>query len=265
MSASAPTPAARLRARRGGGARRSDLGRPATPDAQARPRSPNIVMVMTDDQTLESMSRETMPKTTKLIVRQGTDFEQAIATTPLCCPSRASLLTGQYAHNHGVLENDYGLLARRQLDPAGLAPGRGLPDDPRRQVDEPLQEDPRREHGRPRLGRVAHGARALLLLRLRPPDQRPREGLRRRARRLPDPGAERDRGRAGGGGGGRAKPFYLQLDHYAPHIAPGDKDRCDRPRCPTPRTTSASRTSRCPSRPTSTRRTSPTSRRSSSA
>ena len=55
---------------------------------------PNIVMVMTDDQTLASLTRETMPKTIKRLVRGGTSFEQAIATTPLCCPSRASFLTG---------------------------------------------------------------------------------------------------------------------------------------------------------------------------
>ena len=36
---------------------------------------------------------------------QGTSFESAFATTPLCCPSRVSFLRDQYAHNHGVLDN----------------------------------------------------------------------------------------------------------------------------------------------------------------
>ena len=36
---------------------------------------------------------------------QGTSFESAFATTPLCCPSCVSFLRGQYAHNHGVLDN----------------------------------------------------------------------------------------------------------------------------------------------------------------
>jgi N-acetylglucosamine-6-sulfatase len=71
---------------------------------------PNIVVITTDDQSLAMLSREYMPQTFRLVAERGSTFFNAIATTPLCCPSRASLLTGQYAHNHGVTANHYGLL-----------------------------------------------------------------------------------------------------------------------------------------------------------
>jgi N-acetylglucosamine-6-sulfatase len=64
---------------------------------------PNILFVLTDDQDPESLSK--MDSLQRLLVRQGTSFENAFATTPLCCPSRASFLRGQYAHNHGVMHN----------------------------------------------------------------------------------------------------------------------------------------------------------------
>ena len=46
-----------------------------------------------------------MPHTRRFFARGGTTFSNAFATTPLCCPSRASIFTGRYAHNHGVLKN----------------------------------------------------------------------------------------------------------------------------------------------------------------
>jgi N-acetylglucosamine-6-sulfatase len=74
----------------------------------AKPQSrPNIVVIVTDDQALPTLRPETMPSLTDLIVGRGTSFTEAIVTTPLCCPSRASMLTGQYGHNNGVLRNDY--------------------------------------------------------------------------------------------------------------------------------------------------------------
>ena len=41
-----------------------------------------------------------------LLQEKGTTFVRSYASFPLCCPSRASFLTGQYAHNHGVLDNE---------------------------------------------------------------------------------------------------------------------------------------------------------------
>jgi N-acetylglucosamine-6-sulfatase len=70
------------------------------PAAHARP---NVVVLMTDDQTLDSMS--VMPKTRELLGDRGTAFTRSFTNYALCCPSRATLFTGQYAHNHGVLGN----------------------------------------------------------------------------------------------------------------------------------------------------------------
>ena len=87
----------------------------AAPVAQAaKDRQPNIVLVVTDDQTMEMLNDETMPETLSRIGRQGTTFTNAIATTPLCCPSRASMITGQYGHNNGVLDNKYRLLNKKR-------------------------------------------------------------------------------------------------------------------------------------------------------
>jgi arylsulfatase A-like enzyme len=65
---------------------------------------PNILLIITDDQRYDTM--EYMPRTRSLIFDQGVEFSHAYATTPRCCPSRASILTGLYAHRHGVTDND---------------------------------------------------------------------------------------------------------------------------------------------------------------
>jgi len=57
---------------------------------------PNIVVIMTDDQTLEQM--RVLTKTRQLIADQGTTFRNNYVSFPLCCPSRATFLTGQYPH-----------------------------------------------------------------------------------------------------------------------------------------------------------------------
>ena len=58
---------------------------------------------MTDDQRVDEMA--VLPAVRRLIVRPGAWFTRSFASFPLCCPSRATFLTGQYAHNHGVLDN----------------------------------------------------------------------------------------------------------------------------------------------------------------
>jgi arylsulfatase A-like enzyme len=64
---------------------------------------PNIVVIVTDDQRADSL--EVMPQTRAFLGDGGVTFPQAFVATPLCCPSRASIMTGRYAHNHGVRNN----------------------------------------------------------------------------------------------------------------------------------------------------------------
>jgi N-acetylglucosamine-6-sulfatase len=64
---------------------------------------PNVVVLETDDQTVESM--RVMPNVKTLIADQGVTFDNSFVSYSLCCPSRSTFLTGQYAHNHGVWGN----------------------------------------------------------------------------------------------------------------------------------------------------------------
>ncbi len=69
---------------------------------------PNIILIQADDQTLSQFTSKVMPRTTHLLASGGTSFSQYSAATAQCCPSRASLITGQYAHNDGVSSNGVG-------------------------------------------------------------------------------------------------------------------------------------------------------------
>jgi N-acetylglucosamine-6-sulfatase len=60
-------------------------------------------VIMTDDQTVESV--RVMTNVKRLLRDRGATFRQSFVNFALCCPSRATFLTGQYAHNHGVLGN----------------------------------------------------------------------------------------------------------------------------------------------------------------
>ena len=62
---------------------------------------PNIVVVMTDDQTVADL--QAMPRVQRLLGAAGVSFERSYVSYPVCCPSRATYLSGQYAHNHDVL------------------------------------------------------------------------------------------------------------------------------------------------------------------
>ena len=64
---------------------------------------PNIVVIMSDDQTVEEM--RVMTQTRSLIGSAGMTFQNSVVTYALCCPSRSTFLTGQYPHNHGVRSN----------------------------------------------------------------------------------------------------------------------------------------------------------------
>ena len=78
-----------------------------------RPRNlPNILLILTDDQPVGTFS--VMPETKRLLAQEGVTFTNSFAAVPNCCPSRASLFTGRYAHNHGVLNNREG--AAEEMD-----------------------------------------------------------------------------------------------------------------------------------------------------
>lgn len=66
---------------------------------------PNILVIVTDDQRPMTDALAVMPNVRSLFVDGGRDFPRSVVTTPLCCPSRSSILTGRYAHNTGVLTN----------------------------------------------------------------------------------------------------------------------------------------------------------------
>jgi N-acetylglucosamine-6-sulfatase len=74
------------------------------PGAAAAER-PNIVVVTSDDQRAADM--RVMPKVRRLVGGAGTTFPNSYVNYPLCCPSRATFLTGQYSHNHGVTWNNF--------------------------------------------------------------------------------------------------------------------------------------------------------------
>jgi arylsulfatase A-like enzyme len=65
---------------------------------------PNVVVVMSDDQTADSM--RFMPHVNSQVGAAGATFAQSFVNYSLCCPSRSTFLTGQYAHNHGVMSNN---------------------------------------------------------------------------------------------------------------------------------------------------------------
>ena len=78
----------------------------------APPARPNVIVVLTDDQTVaELYTPGAMPQTLKRIALPGTTFTNSIVSSPLCCPSRAGFLTGQYPHNSGVYDNEPGYAA----------------------------------------------------------------------------------------------------------------------------------------------------------
>lgn len=65
---------------------------------------PNFLIMVSDDQRFDTM--DYMPVTKSVIFDQGVTFSHGYITTPLCCPARASILTGMYAHNTDVKTND---------------------------------------------------------------------------------------------------------------------------------------------------------------
>ena len=67
------------------------------------PGPPNVVLILTDDQRFDSL--RVMPEVQRLLVGRGMTLRRAIVTNPVCCPSRATILTGRYSHTTGVYSN----------------------------------------------------------------------------------------------------------------------------------------------------------------
>jgi len=77
-------------------------GAPITPRAASRP---NLVVFLTDDQDVDLGGFSPLAKTHQHLSQKGMSLSNAYASTPICCPSRASILTGRYMHNTEVLTN----------------------------------------------------------------------------------------------------------------------------------------------------------------
>jgi N-acetylglucosamine-6-sulfatase len=78
---------------------------PDRPQQDPARERPNILLVLTDDQPADTVAE--MSKLREGLVEGGVTFERGFVTDPLCCPSRASILTGKYAHNHGIKTNSF--------------------------------------------------------------------------------------------------------------------------------------------------------------
>ncbi|KAK7098784.1 hypothetical protein V1264_003016 [Littorina saxatilis] len=66
---------------------------------------PNIVFVLTDDQDTELGGLTPIAKTRQLIGKEGITYQNMFVSSPLCCPSRSSIFSGKYVHNHRGLNN----------------------------------------------------------------------------------------------------------------------------------------------------------------
>ncbi|WP_282702424.1 sulfatase [Streptomyces sp. CC219B] len=104
--------------------------RTAPPTPYRRPRSddrPNILLVLTDDQPKET--DWALRQTVDWLGGDGVEFARAHANTPLCAPSRASVMSGRHAHNHGLLDTrhphhlDQRTTVQRRLHEAGYRTG----------------------------------------------------------------------------------------------------------------------------------------------
>ncbi|GAA0954188.1 sulfatase [Actinocorallia libanotica] len=99
----------------------------AIPEAGRARRRPNVLIIVTDDHPKHAAWA--LRKTRRWLVDQGVEFVNGHTTTPLCAPARASILSGRYAHNHGVRDNhqklrlDQDATLQRHLRDAGYRNG----------------------------------------------------------------------------------------------------------------------------------------------
>ena len=87
---------------------------------------PNVIIINTDDQRADTL--QFLPKINQWLMDAGTTFTKGYVSTPSCCPSRASLMSGRYVHNNGQLQQqnpgfDLNLTTQRYLRDAGYFTG----------------------------------------------------------------------------------------------------------------------------------------------
>jgi arylsulfatase A-like enzyme len=78
------------------------------PVTKAMEALPNFVIVLSDDQSQATFNPRVMPRTFALLEDDGTSFPNSVVSSNLCCPARAGILTGDYPHNTGVVNNHPG-------------------------------------------------------------------------------------------------------------------------------------------------------------
>jgi arylsulfatase A-like enzyme len=76
----------------------------STPPTSPVSSQPNIILILTDDQ--DAASLDYMPQVQALLADQGTTFTNFLISMPLCCPSRATILRGEYGHSTQIMGND---------------------------------------------------------------------------------------------------------------------------------------------------------------
>jgi N-acetylglucosamine-6-sulfatase len=79
---------------------------PPSPSASTRPSKPNVLLIVTDDQQWKTLAA--MRTVGNRLVAKGVKFTNGYVTNPMCCPSRTSIMTGNYSHTTGVYENHQG-------------------------------------------------------------------------------------------------------------------------------------------------------------
>jgi N-acetylglucosamine-6-sulfatase len=209
--------------------------------AADRAKQPNIVLIQTDDQTLRQLTEGVMPRTERILVDHGTEFTNYIATTAECCPSRSTLITGQYAHNHRVTSNSVGyrrLFKKQNVLPVWLRGAgyrtmhvgakyiNGYPG----YADPPTRVAPGWDHWYTAFTPTHYYDYELSIdgqyeLRGHRPEDYSGRVLAKRAAHLIETY------------GPQPRPFYLQLDTLAPHVANQDDPYgdCDNKAIPDPR------------------------------
>lgn len=79
---------------------------------------PNMIFILADDLAEEDLKQ--LPELRDIVGGAGTSFDNAYVTYSLCCPSRASILRGQYPHNHQILGNTPPMGGHDKFRDAGL-------------------------------------------------------------------------------------------------------------------------------------------------